>query len=62
MSNTKQFALRIEEDFYDQLVALADKEQRSLHGQITFMLKTYFDADLLARRINELTMRPTSDS
>lgn len=54
MVEQKQVALRLEPDFYDQVVALANRDERSIHNQVVFMLKTYLDRDLLLKRLDEL--------
>lgn len=36
----KRVVLRLSPDLYDRLVALADGEERSLHGQVVWLIKT----------------------
>ena len=36
-----RFALRLPSDLHEQLKKLAEREDRSLHGQIIFMLRDY---------------------
>lgn len=53
----KPFALRVDEELFEEIAALAEKEQRSINGQIFHMLSTYFDEELLAERLNQLAFR-----
>lgn len=54
MSNTKQVALRLEPDFHERVQLLAKDQHRSLHAQVVFILESYFDVQLLRRRVEEL--------
>jgi hypothetical protein len=57
MAGMKSFALRLDEELFEEITALAEKEQRSINGQIHHMLRTYFDEELLAERLNQLAFR-----
>lgn len=54
MSETKQVALRIETSFYERISKLAKYEGRSLHAQIVYMLRAFFDTELLRKRLDDL--------
>lgn len=54
MPDTKQIALRIEPDFYERLSKLAKYEGRSLHAQVIYILRAFFDRELLRKRLVDL--------
>lgn len=57
MSETKQVALRLEVSFHDKIQKLAKNESRSLHAQIVFILRAWFDKGMLRSRLDELEYR-----
>ena len=60
MSETKQVALRLDRDFHDRISLYAEKEERSLHAQVVYILRAWFNADLLRKRIDDLDSRNTN--
>lgn len=62
MPAIKPFALRLDEELFESIASLAEKEQRSINGQIHHMLQTYFDEELLAERLNQLAFRSKKSS
>lgn len=49
-----QTALRLDPSFNETLKAMADKEERSLHAQVVYILRAWFNADILRKRLSEL--------
>ena len=58
MPALKQVALRLEPEFHERLTKLSDREERSLHAQVVYILRAWFNADMLRKRLGELESQP----
>ncbi len=50
----KAFMVRIHPNLHGKIVKIAEDTHRTLNGQSTLIFETWFDADMLRKRLGEL--------
>jgi hypothetical protein len=54
---TKPFTLRLPPELYEPIASMAERERRSLHGQVLYLLDRALEAIEDAEDIRDATMR-----
>ncbi|HEY0734430.1 MAG TPA: hypothetical protein VGD69_05960 [Herpetosiphonaceae bacterium] len=60
-SNAKPFTLRLPPELYEPIASMAERERRSLHGQVLYLLDRALEAIEDAQDIRDAQARLTED-